>query len=401
MTLYDQVESSPNEERQDLKRIRIPALLAVTALAAVLLAGCGGGSSSPQAVVEEATLKGVESGKLEASIHVRSEGKKGGDVRVELGGPFQGGGKGSLPQLAMSAEAHGTANGKKVDFEGGLTMLSDRAFVAFGGNTYEVDPTTFGFVKSGFERAQQEEGKKKGDVTACQEAASGLQLSELVENPESESGVDVAGTSTTKVSGELSAKGAADAVIKLAEDPGCKAQIELAGPLPLAELEKARGELARTVKKAHVEVYVGSDHIIRKLVAEVTIEPPQARSERVELDFEATLSEVNEEQKIEAPSGAKPLEDLFRELGVNPLELLEGGGSGGIAGLIEGLTGGPSSSSASGGGSSSGGSGGSSSGGGESATGGGLGGGNQQEYVECLQEAETPTDLQKCASLLR
>jgi hypothetical protein len=382
-----------------LKRICISALLAAAALVAVLLAGCGGGSGSPQAVVEEATVKGVESGKLEASLHIKSEGKQGGEVRVELGGRFQGGGKGSLPQLAMTAEAHGTANGNKVDFEGGLTMLSDRAFVGFGGNTYEVDPTTFGFVKSGFERAQQEEGKKTGAVTACQEAVAGLQLSEFVENPESEGGVDVAGTSTTKVSGDLSAEGAVDAVIKLAEDPACSAQIELAGPLPLSELEKARGELSRTVKKAHVEVYVGDDHIIRKVVAEITIEPPQAASERVEVELEATLSEVNEEQKIEAPSGAKPLEDLFRELGVNPLELLEGAGSGGIGGLIEGLTG-SSSSGGSGGGSSSG----SSSGADEGATGGGLeglGGGNHQEYLECLQEAGTPTDLQKCASLLR
>ena len=282
MSLYDQVESSPKEERRSLKRICIPALLAGRRFRRRAPRRLRRRQRQPAGRGRRSDPKGVESGKLEASIHVKSEGKKGGDVRASLDGQFQAGAKGSLPQLAMTAAAHGTANGKKVDFEGGLTVLSDRAFVGLRGNTYEVDPTTFGFIKSGFERAQQEEGKKTGDVTACQEAATGLQLSELVENPESEGGVDVAGTSTTKVSGELSAKGAADAVIELAEDPACKAQIELAGPLPLAELEKARGELARTVKKAHVEVYVGSDHIIRKVVAELTVEPPQAANERVE-----------------------------------------------------------------------------------------------------------------------
>jgi hypothetical protein len=391
MSLYDQGSSSPNEERRSLKRTCISALLVAAAAVAVLLAGCGGGDSSPQAVVEAATLKGVESGKLQISAHIRSEGKQGGDLRVGLSGPFQSGGEGSLPQLAMTAEAHGTVKGQQVDFEGGLTVLADRAFIGYNGEQYEVDPTTFGLIRSGFERASQEGGKKADDVTACQEAAAGLQLSEFVENPESESGVDVDGTSTTKVSADLSAKGAVDAVIKLVEDPACGAQIRLAGPLPLGELEKARGELASTIKKAHVEVYVGDDHIIRKVVAEMTIEPPQAADERVELEFEATLSEVNEDQKIEAPAGAKPLQDLFQQLGVNPLELLEGfsgSGGGGLSGLLEGLSGGSGGSGEAD----------------EGAEGGlleGLGGGNQQEYVECLQEAETPTDLQKCASLLR
>ncbi len=374
-----------------MSRIRTVALVVTVAALSALLAACGGGSSDPQTVVEEATLKGVESGKLEAKISLKSEAKKSGNLDVELSGPFQSGGKGNLPQLAMKLKAGGTLNGEAVDFEGGLTLLSDRAFIGLGGTEYEVDPTTFGFIKSGFEQAQQQGGEEAeaGDVTACQQALSGIELAEFITNAESEGDVEVAGTATTKVSGDLDTAGAIDALIKLVEDPACAAQIEAAGPLPLGELEKAKGELTSAVKKAHVEVYVGSDHIIRKISAELTIEPKGGSRERTEIELEMTLSGVNEEQEIKAPSGAKPLEDLFRKLGINPLELFQEGG--GIGGVIEGLLGGAGGLGGSG----------------EGSLGGGLeelgelGGGKQQEYVECLQGAETSADLQKCASLLQ
>jgi hypothetical protein len=154
--------------------------------------------------------------------------------------------------------------------------------------------------------------------------------------------------------------------------------LEAAGPLPLDELEEAKSEVAGAVKKAHADVYVGDDDIVRKLVAQLTVEP-KGSDETVEVEFEITLGEVNEEQDISAPANAKPLEGLFQELGVNPLELLEAGSSGDLGELFEGLSGGDE-------------------GGGSSAESGG--GSSQQEYVECLQGSETPTDLQKCANLL-
>jgi hypothetical protein len=372
-----------------LSRFRIFVLFAALAALATVFAACGSSDSSsedPQKVIDNATLEGVESGNLDVSLGVKAEGDEGGNINVALSGPFQSGGKESLPELDMTAKASGTAKGENIDFEGGLTLLSDRAYVNYKGTEYEVDPTTFGFVKSGFEQAQQQ-GRSEanaGDVTACQEAASGLEVASFVDGLTNEGSADVDGTSTTKVSGDLNTAGAVDAIIKLTENSACSAQLEAAGPLPLGELEKAKGELASAVKVAHVDVYVGDDNIIRKVAAELTIEPKGSSNEKVEVDFEMSLSGVNEEQKISAPSSAKPLEGLFQQLGVNPIELLEAGSGGGagIGGLLEGVMGGSSS----GGGSSPGGSGGSS---------------GQQAYYNCLKGAETPADLQNCASLLQ
>ena len=103
------------------------------------------------------------------------------------------------------------------------------------------------------------------------------------------------------------------------------------------------------LKTAHVDVYVGDDNIVRKIAAELSIEPQNASSsgpKKVDLEFELSIDGVNEEQTISAPSGAKPLNDLFQKLNINPIELLgaasgQGGlsGSGGLGGLLNGLSG--------------------------------------------------------------
>jgi len=376
-----------------LSRFRIFVLLVALAALATAFAACGGSSDKssedPQKVIDNASLEGVKSGNIDLSLGVKSAGDEGVDVK--LSGPFQSGSKGNLPQLAMTASAKGSAKGEDIDFEGGLTLLSDRAFVEYEGTEYEVDPTTFGFVKSGFEQAQQQGGSEANpaDVTACQEAATGLEVADFVDNLTNDGSADVDGTSTTKVSGDLNVGGAIDAIIKLTENPACSSQLEAAGPLPIGELEEAKGELTSAVKKAHVDVYVGDDDIIRRLAAELTIEPKGSDSEKVEVEFDLSLSGVNEEQDIAAPSGAKPLEGLFQKLDINPIELLEAGSSGeGLGSLLESVTGAGDSSS----------------GGGESSSGssGSSGGaGNQQAYLECLKGAKTPADLQKCASMVQ
>ena len=365
-----------------MSRFRIFALIATLAVLTTVFAACGGSDDSasksdedPQTVVESASLEGVKSGNLDLALHVKAEGDEGGDVDVNLSGPFEMGSKEELPQLEMSAELSGSANGEDIDFEGGLTLLTDRAFVAYGGDDYEVDPTTFGFLRSAFERAQQQGGEE--DITACQEAAEGIKFGQFADNLKNDGSADVDGTATTKVSGDLNVDGAIDALIKLTEDPACSSQLEAAGPLPIGELEEAKGELSKAIEKAHVDIYVGDDDIIRKLDAELTIAPPEAADEKVELDLELTLSGVNEEQSFSSPSGAKPLEDLFQELGVNPLELLESAQGEGLGGLLEGITGGLPGGSSSGGSS------------------------NDDAYSECLREAaKTASNLQKCANLL-
>jgi hypothetical protein len=383
-----------------LSRIRVLVALAALVALASLLAACGGGGSSsggssgedPQKVIESATLEGVKSGNLDLALNVNAEGQEGGKVKVDLSGPFETGTKEELPQLDMDVKATGDVGGSNVDFDGNLTLLTDRAFIGFENETYEVDPTTFGFVKSSFEQASQEQGGQEMGTTACQKAAEGIDFGKIVENLSNDGSAEVDGTETTKLSGDLNVSGAVDAVVKLSEDPACSSELEAAGPLPLGELESAENELKTAIKKAHVEVFVGADHIVRKFAAELAIEPKSAKGEKVELEIELSLGEVNEKQTFKSPSGAKSIQQLFEKIGVNPIQLLEGGGAGGLGGLLEGIAGGVTGSEPSSG---------------ESAGGASevgvpeIGSEAQAEYLECLKGAKTPSDLQKCAQLLQ
>jgi hypothetical protein len=335
-----------------LSRPRFLHLLAAVALVAmsVTFAACGGGSDksdeSPQTVLDEATLQGIDSGELDLSVGVDAQGPKGGKVDVSLSGPFQAEGKGSLPQLDMTAKAKGSIDGNDVDFDGGIVLLPNSAYVNYEGVEYEVDPTTFSFVESALKQAQREGGAEAGaaGVAGCQEELGKLKVADFLEGGTNEGSADVGGTSTTKVSGDLDVSGAIDAVLEVVESQACRAQLAAAGPLPSkSEIDDAKAEVSSAVKSAHVDVYVGDDDIVRQIAAQLKIEPKHGGSgpKSVEIDFDLKLTGVNEEQKISAPENAKPLSKLFLKLGVNPIELLgllqgEGGGEG-LGELLKGL----------------------------------------------------------------
>jgi hypothetical protein len=369
-----------------LSRVRILSVfIALIALTSAFAACGGGGSDDPQTVVDEATLQGIESGAIDLAVDVDVQGEKGGKVDVKLSGPFQSESGAELPELDLAVSAKGSLGGKDLNREGGVTLLGSKAYVAYEGTEYEVDSTTFSFVKS---LLKQQGGGQSSEIAACQEAASGLELADFVEGLKDEGSADVGGTSTTKISGDLDGPAAIEAVSKLVDDPACSEQLEAAGPLPsAAELEKAKGTVQDSVKSAHVDLYVGDDHIVRRISAKATIEPPkgsESGAKRVDLDLDLTLTGVNEEQTISAPSNTKPLSDLFIKLGVNPIELLgafqNGGGAGGLGSLLEGLD---------------------NAGGGSSGGSGGNSGGGKQSYYECLGEADTPVDMQDCTGHLQ
>ena len=378
-----------------MSRLRFLYALAAAAVlvASAALAACGGNSDksgeSPQTIIDEATLQGIDSGNLDLSLNVKAEGKEGGNVDIGVSGPFQSEGKGKLPRLDMTAKAKGSVGGSDVDFEGGLVLLPNSAYVGYEGTEYEVDPTTYSFVESALKQAQRKGGAEgeSAEASGCQEAVGKLQIGDFIESASNEGSADVGGTSTTKVSGDLDVSGAIDELVELAESPACRAQLAAAGAFPSSsEIEEAKDEVSGAVKTAHVDVYVGDDDIVRRLEAQLKIEPKNGGDgpKSIAIDLDLQLTEVNEEQEISAPAKAKPLNDLFLKLGVNPIELLgllngEGGGEG-LGNLLESL--------------------GDSASGGSGSSGGGSGGG-QQAYLKCLGEAKTPVDLQRCASLPR
>jgi hypothetical protein len=329
-----------------LTRLRHFLLFAALAGVAAVFASCGGGGGSsdesPQTVLEDATFEGIENADLEMKIGVEASGDEGGNVDVTVSGPFESRGGEQLPELDVNVQATGSVKGEDVDFDGGLVLLPNKAYVEYEGTEYEVDSTTFSFIQSAIEQAQKEGGGKSGTAgaTECQEAAAGrFKVDDFVDNLKNEGSADVGGTGTTKVSGDLDVGGAFDAIGEILEIPACKSQAAAAGGQSLGQFQSAQGEIEKVLKSASAEIYVGDDDIIRRLVAELAVEPEG--EEKVTIDIDLTLNGVNEGQEIEIPTTAKPLNELFLKLGVNPIELLEGVQSGkGLGPLLEQLGGG-------------------------------------------------------------
>jgi hypothetical protein len=330
-------------------RPRFVFLAAAVFAASLLLVACGGGSDksgeSASSVLDEATLEGIESGELDLSLGIVAKGNEGGNLDVSLSGPFQSEGKGSLPRLDMTAEAKGSIEGEAVDFEGGIVLLSNSAYVNYEGTEYEVDPTTFSYIEGALKEAQREAGAETGSAgaAACQEEFGKLKVADFLEGSANEGSAEVDGTATTKVSGDLNVSGAIDTVLEAVESPACRGQLAAAGPLPSEdEIENAKDQVSSSLKSPpHVDVYVGDDDIVRRISAQLTIEPEDQGSgpQSVTIDLDLKLTGVNENQKISAPENAKPLSKLFLKLGVNPIELLgllEGEGEG-LNELLEGL----------------------------------------------------------------
>jgi hypothetical protein len=382
------------------------ALCALALVVPVLIAGCGGDDSSdvdPQTVLDETfdNDESVSSGDLSLSIGGSADGDQGGSFEASLSGPFQGDPDDptAIPQLDWTGSLSAEGAGQSFDFEGGLTVTEDNAYVEYGGNAYEVGAETFGQFKQLAEQAsaqQQTETEglsfseaftqgceqslqaQGGDPAACQIDFEGW-LGDLTTEGEE----DIEGTEAVHVSGSLDVETMLQDLIELG---AAVPQASASGIPSEAEVQ----QVADAISEASFDLYSGvDDRILRGLDFNLAIDPsaiPDAEAagvESIDANFSMRLAGVNEEQEISAPSDAQPIRDLLGQFGVDPEALEDLGGLGALGGAFPG---GPGATGVPGGG-----------GGGG---GGAGGGGNTDAYLDCIADAQTPDEINACASEL-
>jgi hypothetical protein len=390
-----------------LTRIRTYfALAALALLVPALIAGCGGDDSSdvdPQTVIDETfnNDETVSSGDLSLSIGGSAEGDAGGSFEASLSGPFQGDPDDptAIPQLDWTGSLSAEGAGQSFDFEGGITVTEDNAYVEYGGSAYEVGAETFGQFKELAEQASAQQTQTEGlsfgeaftqgceqslraqggDTAACQ-----IDFQSWLGDLSNEGDEDIEGTDSTHISGSLNV------------DTMLQDLIELGAAVPQASAagvpsEEEVQQIADAISEASFDLYSGvDDRILRGLDFNLAIDPsaiPDAEAagvESVDANFSMRLAGVNEEQEISAPSDAQPLGDLLSQFGVDP-EALEGGlgGLGDLGGAGTGLPGVPGAGGGGGGG-----------------AGGGAAAGDADAYLDCIADAQTPDEINACASEL-
>lgn len=363
------------------------ALLALSVPAAI--AGCGdsGSDQDPQEVIE-ATFNNdeqVSSGNLDLSFDV-SAGDQG-SFNASLSGPFQGDPDDptAVPQLDLTASASGEGGGQSIDFSGALTITEDNLYVTYQDQAYEVGTDMFSQLKDSIEAsAGQAQDAQSGDAASsfregCEQAleaqggdpsACDFDLSGWFTNLTNDGTEDLDGTSVVHVSGDVDVGQIANDLVGIAQTvPGASGQVDQA---QVDQLESA-------ISEASFDVYSGEDdNILRKLDLNLSIDPSAVESatpvpvDSVDLGFSLGIGDVNEEQTIEAPSGAKPIDELLSQFGLSGLGQFGGGGLGGLGGGGLGDLGG--------------------------SAGGGTGsGGASDAYLQCVQAAgNDPQEAAKC-----
>jgi hypothetical protein len=345
-------------------RPRTVVLVLVALFGMAVVTGCGGGSSGAPASSStdvnqllKDTFSGgkaIKSGQLNLALRIDAQGGSSstqGPISVSLTGPFQSQGKGKLPKLDLQAKVEGAGQ----NLTAGVVSTGDKGFVKFQGANYAVTDAIFQEFKKGYEQAQAQADKQKGQSLAT----LGIDPRRWLTNPKNEGEAKVGDTDTIRITGDVDVNKLLDDVNSALEKTrslGVQGSQSLPQKLTPAQKKQA----ADAIKNLAVEVYTGKDdRILRRMVIDLTADA-NGQTAAVKLDLQ--LTGVNQDQTIDTPSGAKPFDQLLSQLG-------------GLSGLSGGASGSSGSSAAS--------------------------SQNLEKYSKCIQDAGADaTKARKCADLL-
>jgi hypothetical protein len=313
------------------------ALLAALALGVTACGGSGGGGEEASENTDVDTLlsdtfkgnKDVKSGKLNLSLNVDAKGAEGvnGPITVKVSGPFQSQGKQTLPKFDIDFAFDGGGQSIKA----GLTSTGEKGFVNFQGNEYVVSDQVFKQFKSGYEQAQSQNTSKQQQSLS----SLGLDPRQWLTNPKNEGEVKVGDDDTIKITGGVDVNKLLDDLnqaLKKTRELG----VQGTQNLPTQLTPEQRKQVVDAVKNPRVEIYTGKDDtILRRMVIALGIVAPEGsgQSGSADIKFDLSISDLNEDQEIAAPSGAKPFDQLLSQLGGLGLGGLGGsGGAGGSSG---------------------------------------------------------------------
>ncbi len=298
-------------------RARLP--LAALLACAALVAGCGSddGGADPQERVSSAFspdgLGKLESGviSLTGGLSADDEGANATDGSVTLEGPF--GPEGA--DLTVSLEGEGPA-GEGVDFEGSIVATTDNFYVGWGDRVYELGTDRFKrFEQSAPDTPTPESSADYQELCKQQLEASGLDGSACADlDPDSwvpefsdEGGEEIDGTETDHYGADLDIEAFIGDVIEFGFKAAPPEQLE-----GLPDPESISTIVSNFVEKARVDVYVGDDDIPRRVDLDLGFSILESAT--ADVDLSATVTDVNQEQTIEAPADAVPIERLRSEI---------------------------------------------------------------------------------------
>lgn len=308
-----------------------PRPLLTVFLAAVLslaLVACGGSGEAADSRTDVDTLltetfasdRQIDSGRLDFAVRVDPSGaateELGGPLTVSVRGPFASEGERRLPRFALEAAFDGA--GQRL--RGGVTSTGEKGYVTYQGQAYEVSSPVFRQFRAAFEQAQSQ-----GEQDEPSLASLGIDPRRWLTGARNEGETTVGDDAAIKITGGVDVPaflGDVDRALAQAGKLGLSA-----GDLPEELTQTQKEHITRAVETPRVELYTGAeDRILRRLVVTLGLRDPENEQDgRAAVRLELTITDVNEEQAIEAPKDARPFSELVGSLGT--LRGLDGGGA--------------------------------------------------------------------------
>jgi hypothetical protein len=325
--------------------VKVLLLLACVAVAAAALSACGGSgrnevtiaTASPKERVEAVNMDGIHSGQISTSFFLSERDEKE-LIGLRFAVFFKGLGEGGLPQFQATASSQSLVHGRNVDFNGSFFLLPDEVVLVYGHayqeKPYKPDKRTFEVLIPKLEEAQEEGGE--GDLTACLEAAEGLQLASLLRSLKNEGRSEVSGVTGFVVSGDIDVGRLAEMLVHLAEDRRCGAQLRALGLPPTAPLKALMKEVVRRVEDARATLTVDKHGLPRELRARIEVERAGREPEYLEVTW--ALNSVNQRTQVFGSPNGRPLEVLLRKFDTDTETALEAAPSELILGFLRGLS---------------------------------------------------------------
>jgi hypothetical protein len=276
-----------------------------------------------------------------------------GPVNVSLTGAFDSQGDKQVPKFDLDFKFEGAGQ----NITAGATSTGDKGFVNFNGTDYAVSDEIFQQFKTGYEQAQEEQS---GNGAMSLESL-GIQPQTWLKDGQVDDGSSVGDTDTVKVTGSVDVPKMLQDVSTLLSKAG-ELGVPNTGQLPSQLTDEQIQQVEQAVKTANVEIETGKDDsILRRIAFDLSLEDPAGSGGSADINFDLSLTDLNEEQEINEPEDTKPFEELLNQFG----------GLGGLGALGGASAGGSGSSDAS------------------------------AEYTQCITEAGSDTQkAAECASLL-
>jgi hypothetical protein len=282
-------------------QVALPSLIVALLLAALAVAGCGGGDdasasadASPSQLLDQTfgADARIKSGRLTLGFDAEVQGV-GDPIVLKLSGPFQSStSKDELPKFAFDLSV--TTDGKTGEY--GAVSTGDKGFLKYLGTDFAVPDQLFKQFADGYANVQTQADADRGATPSLK--SLGIDPRAWLTDPQRAGEAKVGDTETIHLTAGIdTAKLLADVQKAAAKAGSVSGQ---ARQLSAADVD----QLGKAVKSASVDVYTGKqDTRLRKFVLDL-----QLTTGHVVITLQ--YDDLDAPQDIQAPANAQSLAGL-------------------------------------------------------------------------------------------